>query len=263
MESSNGTLHVRESPRIADAASARWRAPPNTTAADFTKASAAGVKPSMPSSPIPTMDSHRCDAAVCGVGSASAMKRHVLILGGTTEARELAQKLSERADLAVTISLAGRTAVPTPQPVPVRTGGFGGVAGLAQYLAHHKISALIDATHPYAVTMSAHAVTAARETRTPLIVLRRPAWRPTPTDRWTQVADAREAAQALGAKPLKVFLAVGRQEIAPFELAPQHYYLIRSVDPVEPPLALPWPIIFRPAAVRPGGRTRAAAASRD
>jgi precorrin-6A/cobalt-precorrin-6A reductase len=167
------------------------------------------------------------------------MKRHVLILGGTTEARELAQKLSDRADLAVTISLAGRTAVPTPQPVPLRTGGFGGIAGLTQYLAHHKISALIDATHPYATTMSAHAMTAARETGTPLIVLRRPAWRAMPADRWTEVADARAAAQALGAKPLRVFLAVGRQEIAPFELAPQHYYLIRSVDPVEPPLALP------------------------
>ncbi|MCJ9725331.1 precorrin-6A/cobalt-precorrin-6A reductase, partial [Agrobacterium sp. BETTINA12B] len=50
----------------------------------------------------------------------------ILILGGTTEARRLAQALASRADLDVTLSLAGRTADPAPQPVPVRTGGFGG-----------------------------------------------------------------------------------------------------------------------------------------
>ena len=86
----------------------------------------------------------------------------VLILGGTAEARQLAGKLAGRDDLAVTLSLAGRTASPAPQPVPVRIGGFGGAEGLATYLKAERIDALIDATHPYAAQISANAVTASR-----------------------------------------------------------------------------------------------------
>src|ERR1700721_4325093 len=100
--------------------------------------------------------------------------RHILILGGTTEARQLAQLLAARTDVVVPLALAGRTVSPLAQPVPVRRGGFGGSAGLAQYLRDAGIYALIDATHPYAATISANAVSAARQTNTPLIALRRP-----------------------------------------------------------------------------------------
>ena len=165
--------------------------------------------------------------------------RHILILGGTTEARQLAQLLAARTDVAVTLSLAGRTLSPLAQPVPVRRGGFGGIAGLAQYLRDAGIYALIDATHPYAATISANAVSAARQTNTPLIALRRPPWHAVAADRWTEVADASDAVRALGPAPRGVFLALGRQEIAPFASAPQHHYLIRSVDPVQPPLPVP------------------------
>jgi precorrin-6A/cobalt-precorrin-6A reductase len=163
----------------------------------------------------------------------------VLILGGTTEARLLAERLAPRADLAVQISLAGRTSHPVPHPVPVRIGGFGGAEGLADYLASERIDRLIDATHPYAAVMSEHAARASTRARVPLLALRRSAWTPVAGDRWTEAADAREAARALGAAPRRVFLALGRNEIAPFEAAPQHVYLVRSVDPVEPPLAVP------------------------
>ena len=92
----------------------------------------------MPSSPMPMMDSQRGDAAVSRpTGSGSGMKR-VLILGGTAEARLLAGRLAGRPGLAVTLSLAGRTASPLPQPVPVRSGGFGGAAGLADYLIDER-----------------------------------------------------------------------------------------------------------------------------
>ena len=151
----------------------------------------------------------------------------------------LGQELAIRDDMAVTLSLAGRTASPLAQAVPVRSGGFGGTAGLVQYLRDHEIHALIDATHPFAATMSAHAQSAAVQTHTPLLSLCRPPWRAMAGDRWTEVHDAQEAACILGAEPRHVFLAVGRQEIAPFASAPQHRYLIRSVDPVEPPLAVP------------------------
>jgi precorrin-6A/cobalt-precorrin-6A reductase len=165
--------------------------------------------------------------------------RNVLILGGTAEARQLAGRLADRADLAVVLSLAGRTAVPAAQPVPVRIGGFGGAAGLVQYLSAQRIEALIDATHPYAAQISTNAAQAAAQTGTPLLALKRPAWTAVTGDDWREVADAAEAAAALGAVPRRVFLALGRNELAPFTAAPQHHYLVRSVDPVEPPLAVP------------------------
>jgi precorrin-6A/cobalt-precorrin-6A reductase len=184
------------------------------------------------------MDSQRRDAALCGrTGSASGMR--ILILGGTTEARQLAGRLARRADLAITLSLAGRTAAPAPQPVPVRIGGFGGAAGLARYLASENVDALIDATHPYAAQISANAAAAAKHTGTPMLALRRPAWAAIAGDRWIEVDDVTSAVRELGDTPHHVFVALGRKEIEPFVAAPQHHYLVRSVDPVEPPLAVP------------------------
>jgi precorrin-6A/cobalt-precorrin-6A reductase len=165
--------------------------------------------------------------------------RRILILGGTAEARALAARLAQRRELAVTLSLAGRTANPVAQPVPVRIGGFGGAEGLARYLAAERIDALIDATHPYAAIMSANAAGAAQAARVPLLALRRPPWVPVAGDRWIEAADMRAAVDALGDARRRVFLTLGRKELAPFMDAPQHYYLVRSVDPVEPPLAVP------------------------
>ncbi|MFZ1883329.1 MAG: cobalt-precorrin-6A reductase [Rhodoplanes sp.] len=164
---------------------------------------------------------------------------NVLILGGTMEARRLAERLAGRSDLTVTLSLAGRTAHPAALPVPVRSGGFGGVAGLVDYLKAERIDALIDATHPYAAVISANAAQAARITGVPLLALRRQSWAKVDGDRWTEVADMNEAVHALGDKPRRVFLALGRKEVAPFAQAPQHHYLVRSVDPIDPPLAVP------------------------
>ncbi|RUW21571.1 cobalt-precorrin-6A reductase [Mesorhizobium sp. M4B.F.Ca.ET.215.01.1.1] len=164
---------------------------------------------------------------------------NILILGGTTEARQLAGKLAARADLAVTLSLAGRTESPVAQGVPVRVGGFGGAQGLAAYLKETGTALLIDATHPYAARISANAAEAARQAGVPILALRRPGWEPVAGDRWTLVDSVAEAATALGTAPRRVFLAIGRQEAGAFEAAPQHHYLIRSVDPVEPKLTLP------------------------
>jgi len=161
-----------------------------------------------------------------------------LILGGTTEARELGLALSQR-DFATTISLAGRTVAPAAQPVPVRRGGFGGVDGLAEFLRADQVDFLIDATHPYAQTISANAAAAAARTNTPLLGLRRPPWTAVDGDAWIDVAGSEEAVRALGSGSRRVFLAVGRQELVPFNSAPQHHYVVRSVDPVEPPLAAP------------------------
>jgi precorrin-6A/cobalt-precorrin-6A reductase len=163
----------------------------------------------------------------------------VLILGGTTEARGLAERLAGRTDLDITLSLAGRTTAPIPLPVPVRSGGFGGAEGLADYLTRERTGILIDATHPYAGAISANAAAAAKRTGVAFLALRRPPWRRADGDRWTEVSDVSAAIAALGDAPRRVFVALGRNELAPFGNAPQHHYLIRSVDPVAPPLPLP------------------------
>ena len=164
------------------------------------------------------------------------MKR-ILILGGTTEARILGGRLAAFAE--ITLSLAGRTENPVMQGVPVRSGGFGGAEGLAGWLRENRIDLLIDATHPYAARISANAAAASGLSGVPAIALCRPAWSESPGARWTTARSAAEAAVLLGARPRKVFLALGRQELAPFEGTPQHSYLVRSVDPVDPPLAVP------------------------
>ena len=166
------------------------------------------------------------------------MRPNVLILGGTTEARELAAALSGR-EFDTTVSLAGRTAAPAAQGVPVRVGGFGGAAGLAEYLRAQRVDFLIDATHPYAETISNNAAAAAAQTSTPILGLRRPPWTATAGDFWVDVAGSEGAVRALGRSPRRVFLAVGRQELDPFSRAPHHHYFIRSVDPVDPPLDVP------------------------
>ncbi|MGI8725611.1 MAG: cobalt-precorrin-6A reductase [Methyloceanibacter sp.] len=163
----------------------------------------------------------------------------ILILGGTAEARQLAGALAGQPAFDVTLSLAGRTAAPLAQGVPVRSGGFGGAEGLADYLRAERIGALIDATHPYAAIMSANAAKAARAAKVKLLALRRSPWTQRSGDNWIEVGTVAEAARAIGEEPSRVFLALGRKELAPFAQAPQHIYLVRSVDPVEKPLDLP------------------------
>lgn len=162
----------------------------------------------------------------------------VLLLGGTTEASLLARALAD-AGLQAVFSYAGRTGSPVAQPLPMRVGGFGGVAGLVDYLQREGISHVVDATHPFAAQMSRNAIAACDQTGHPLIALERPAWAPGAGDQWQTVADIEAAVAALPAAPAKVFLAIGKQTLAPFAARPQHHYLLRLVDPPEEALPLP------------------------
>lgn len=162
----------------------------------------------------------------------------VLLLGGATEAARMARALAE-AGVDAVYSYAGRTEAPVAQPLPVRVGGFGGVAGLVAYLKAEGITHLIDATHPFAAQMSRNAVEACAATGTPLIALEREPWQAAEGDRWTHVPDLSGAVAALGQVPRRVFLAIGRQTLDAFAGAPQHHYLLRLVDPPTEPLPLP------------------------
>jgi precorrin-6A/cobalt-precorrin-6A reductase len=162
----------------------------------------------------------------------------VLLLGGTTEAGQMAQALAS-AGIEAVYSYAGRTADPVAQPIPTRSGGFGGAEGLMAYLAAEKISHVIDATHPFAAGMSRNAVAACTAARCPLIALERPCWTAQPGDLWTHVADAPAAVAILPDKPWTVFLAIGRQKLDAFAAKPWHHYILRLVDPPDAPLPLP------------------------
>jgi precorrin-6A/cobalt-precorrin-6A reductase len=168
------------------------------------------------------------------VSQGSAMTR-ALILGGTADASLLAAEVA-RARIDAVYSYGGRTRAPADQPLPTRIGGFGGVSGLADYIRRERITHAIDATHPFAAEMSRHAVQACAQTGTPLIALERAPWTKAPGDTWIEVADVTAALAALPETPAKMFLAIGRQHIAPFASKPQHTYTLRFVDPPEAPL---------------------------
>ncbi|MDN5001166.1 cobalt-precorrin-6A reductase [Bradyrhizobium sp. GCM10027634] len=158
-----------------------------------------------------------------------------LILGGIADASLLATEIA-RAGIDAVYSYGGRTRAPADQPLPTRIGGFGGVSGLADTIRREDITHVIDATHPFAAEMSRNAIAACAETGTPLIALERAPWTKAPGDNWIEVADVSAAAAALPEAPTNVFLAIGRQHIAPFASKAQHAYTLRFVDPPEAPL---------------------------
>lgn len=154
------------------------------------------------------------------------------MLGGTTEARTLAGRLGGLPDVEVVSSLAGRVQHPRLPDGEVRVGGFGGAAGLASYLRDEKIGAVVDATHPFAEHITANGFAAAAEVGVPHLVVRRPGF--PLRDEYDVVPDVHAAAAAL-APGARVFLTIGRQQVAAFSHV-DAWFLIRAIDP---PTVLP------------------------
>src|SRR6185503_19024697 len=164
------------------------------------------------------------------------MALKVLILGGTNEARRLADRLAGDDRFEALLSFAGRTEDMLLPATAYRVGGFGGADGLAAFLERERFAALIDATHPFAARISANAVEAARRLELPVMRLERRAWQAQPGDRFVRVFQMIEAARAIGAEPRRVLLTIGRQEVGAFKAAPQHDYLIRAINAFDPEL---------------------------
>lgn len=158
----------------------------------------------------------------------------LLILGGSGEAADLARALQGDARFDVTLSLAGRTSEPVALPGKLLTGGFGGAEGLARVIAEERFDLLVDATHPFAVQMKANAVEAGKIAGTKFLAIRRPPWAQRDGDRWIMVESLEAAAAAIGQDPRRAFLTTGRMELEPFRAAPQHFYIVRSVEAPSP-----------------------------
>jgi precorrin-6A/cobalt-precorrin-6A reductase len=178
---------------------------------------------------MPMMDSQRI-GGLTPVMIGPRLK--TLILGGTSEARALAEAILHHPEIDAVMSLAGRTAEPLRQVLPVRIGGFGGADGLQDHIRRHGIDAVIDATHPYAARISSNAAKAC-ERNTPLLRLERAAWAQEAGDSWQIADNAAHAAEILGDGGEMAFLAMGRLEMQPF-LRLQRPSLIRTVDPLPP-----------------------------
>ncbi|MFJ1761434.1 cobalt-precorrin-6A reductase [Amycolatopsis sp. NPDC088138] len=159
----------------------------------------------------------------------------ILVLGGTGEARKLASELTDRG-VRVVSSLAGRVARPRLPVGEVRVGGFGGPEGLAAYLRENDVRAVVDATHPFAERIGANAAKAAELTKIPLLRLARPGWQEHPGDLWHWADDLADAARKLPDLGKRVFLTSGRQGLPAFAHLDDLWFLIRCVDPPEPPL---------------------------
>lgn len=158
----------------------------------------------------------------------------LLILGGTTEASAVAAMMAGDKRFDAMLSFAGATRAPRPPPIAFRVGGFGGAEGLARFLQDRRIDLLIDATHPFATQMTRNAAQAAAMTGVKLLVVLRPPWTPGDGDCWTMVSTMAAAAHALGPLPRRVLLTIGQKDLAAFQAAPMHHYVVRSIDPPDP-----------------------------
>lgn len=165
---------------------------------------------------------------------ALTIQRHLLLLAGTTEAREIAAQIARDPDLKrryrVTAALAGATESPAPLNADQLRGRFGGAEGMMTALKWDRIDLVVDATHPYATTISENARLACGALGTPLLQVWRPAWAPGPSDDWRATPDLESAAAAL---PFfcRAFLATGRRSLAAFKERRDVWFLARVIDP--------------------------------
>ena len=163
----------------------------------------------------------------------------ILLLAGSSEASALARRLADSEEVTVITSFAGRVQDLSLPPGQVRIGGFGGTDGLTAWLRHESIDAVIDATHPFTAVMPRHAESACAACGIPRLRLLRPEWVPQSGDDWHPVSDLDAAAAELemrGAR--RVFLTIGRQELAPFAHLTETTFLVRAIEAPDPmPLA--------------------------
>lgn len=161
----------------------------------------------------------------------------LLLLAGTTEARQLAGALASETRVKVIASLAGATRTPRPLGVATRIGGFGGAEGFAEYLRHERIDAVLDATHPFASDMSHRSARVCQSQGVAYMQFLRPGWMPAPGDRWTFLNSEEDAARHIP-EGARVFVATGRQTLDRYANMTGRYMICRQIDPPDGPFPL-------------------------
>jgi precorrin-6A/cobalt-precorrin-6A reductase len=155
----------------------------------------------------------------------------ILLIGGTEEARQLNEILADRPGLELFTSLAGRTKNPAPLKGHVVSGGFGGDAGLTRFLSQNRIQCVVDASHPFAAKMTQTAARVCQRKKVSYLRFQRPLWVAGSADYWVQVPSIDKAVEA-AADHARIFLSVGRQELAPFTVLKDRFFLVRSIEGV-------------------------------
>ncbi len=167
--------------------------------------------------------------------------KHILILGGTGEARRLAPMLLD-AGYKVTTSLAGVTSEPMLPRGDVRTGGFGGVEGLVEYVQGENVAAIVDATHPFAAQITRHGFEAAKQAGITYVRLERRPWKPLGREQWRLMPDVDAAVKGLK-QDARVFVTIGRKDLPKFATRQDLSILARSIEPPEMELPENWKFI--------------------
>jgi len=133
----------------------------------------------------------------------------LLLLGGTADARRLCKALIDQG-VAIIYSVAGLVRTPDVD-CEVVSGGFTQFGGLPAFLKDRNITAILDATHPYAATMSTTAVAAAKACNILCWRFHRPAWEACKGDNWQMFKDWDDMLPALRNKE-SIFLTAGQIE---------------------------------------------------
>lgn len=157
----------------------------------------------------------------------------VLILGGSSDGFHAAELFVGRG-YDVTSSFAGRTKTRRSPVGLARVGGFGGVTGLAAYLAVEDVALVVDATHPFATRIKQNAAQACRESGAQLVHVMRAPWRPQAGDDWRVAPDVETAASITPRTVDPCFLTVGRMKMAPFAKRRDLRFVVRTVESAEP-----------------------------
>ncbi|MGR3344175.1 MAG: cobalt-precorrin-6A reductase [Paracoccaceae bacterium] len=161
----------------------------------------------------------------------------LLLLAGTAEARIVAERLAEM-DIPAIASLAGATKDPADLAIPTRSGGFGGGDAFEAFLDAKPITAILDATHPFAQSITRRTAKIAKRRDLPYLQLVRPEWRAEPGDNWTHIEHEEDAAKHVPAAAT-VFLATGRQSFRHFENLADRRLICRQIDPPDAPFPYP------------------------
>lgn len=161
----------------------------------------------------------------------------LLLLGGTGLADRIAEALSERGHPSI-LSIAHHPRGGQSAPLPLRVGGFGGEAGFQDFLDAEDISAVLDATHPFAHRISHRTARICAARGLPYAQVIRPEWVPEEGDRWTMLAREEEAADHIAPGSV-VFLATGRQTLERFANLEGRRLICRQIDPPDAPFPLP------------------------